>query len=94
MLHQDRGAVESVDPHGATTIEGLQVSVLVAVWASGRGLVNWNAVRAWASSIYRLARQAARSPAAAIRAMPAKPSASGSCWNTSQPRRVAKAMCM
>ena len=33
----------------------------------------------------RLARQAARRPAAAISAMPAKPSASGSCWKTSQP---------
>lgn len=41
----------------------------------------------------RLARQAARRPAAAISAMPVKPSASGSCWNTSQPSRVAKAMC-
>ncbi len=43
---------------------------------------------------HRLARQAAIRPATAISAMPTKPSASGSCWKTSQPRSVAKAMCM
>ena len=43
---------------------------------------------------YRDARQAASSPATAITAMPRKPSTSGTCWNTSQPSAVAKAMCM